>query len=127
MQEGLLFTLPGHAYEQLFKNIRKSSQHGTRIIKTFYLCSVDSDTIRNRETLPEEEMQNVGIFVFERKKLCATACKFEGGWNAHHYRILIFLLNKIEDKVSRVDTNYRDSIPVSVLLALTLRFLATGD
>ena len=38
-----------------------------------------------------------------------------------------FLLNKIEDKVSRVDTNYRDSIPASVRLALTLRFLATGD
>jgi hypothetical protein len=28
---------------------------------------------------PEEEMQNVGIFVFEWKKLCATASKFEGG------------------------------------------------
>ena len=27
----------------------------------------------------------------------------------------------------RVDTNYRDSIPASVRLALTLRFLATGD
>ena len=38
-----------------------------------------------------------------------------------------FLLNKIEDKVSRVDTNYRDNIPASVRLALTLRFLATGD
>ena len=38
-----------------------------------------------------------------------------------------FLLNKIEDKVSRVDTNYCDSIPASVQLALTLRFLATGD
>ena len=38
-----------------------------------------------------------------------------------------FLLNKIEDKVSRVDTNYRDSIPASVRLALTLKFLATGD
>ena len=36
-----------------------------------------------------------------------------------------FLLNKIEDKVSRVDTNYRDSIPALVQLAL--RFLATGD
>jgi hypothetical protein len=38
-----------------------------------------------------------------------------------------FLLNKIEDKVSRVDTNYRDSIPPLVRLVLTLRFLATGD
>ena len=38
-----------------------------------------------------------------------------------------FLLNEIEDKVSRVDTNYRNSIPASVQLALTLRFLATGD
>ena len=38
-----------------------------------------------------------------------------------------FLLNKIEDKVSRVDTNYCDSIPASVRLALTLWFLATGD
>ena len=31
-----------------------------------------------------------------------------------------FLLNEIEDKVSRVNTNYRDSIPASVRLALTL-------
>ena len=38
-----------------------------------------------------------------------------------------FLLNTIEDKVSRADTNYRDSIPATVRLALTLRFLATGD
>ena len=45
---------------------------------------------------------------------------------AGHHRI-DFLLNKIEDKVSRVDTNYRDSIPASVRLALTLRFLAIGD
>ena len=29
--------------------------------------------------------------------------------------------------MSRVDTNYQDSFPVSVQLALTLRFLATGD
>ena len=38
-----------------------------------------------------------------------------------------FLLNKIEDKVSRINTNYHDSIPASVRFALTLRFLATGD
>ena len=38
-----------------------------------------------------------------------------------------FLLNKTEDKMSRVDTNYRDSIPALVRLALTLRFLGTGD
>ena len=38
-----------------------------------------------------------------------------------------FSLNKIEDKVSRVYTNYCDSILASVRLVFTLSFLATGD
>ncbi|XP_044763654.1 uncharacterized protein LOC123320400 [Coccinella septempunctata] len=37
------------------------------------------------------------------------------------------LLGKIDEKVSRKDINYRESIPASVRLAQTLRFLATGD
>ena len=72
-----------HIYKQLFSNIRQNSQHGTRVIKTLHLCCVHSDTIRNRETPPEEDTQNVGIFIFERNKLCATASKFKGGWNIH--------------------------------------------
>ena len=47
-------------YDQLFSNIRQSSQHGTRVIKTFHLCCVDSDTIRNRETPLEEKNAECG-------------------------------------------------------------------
>ena len=102
--------------------------------RNFLSVLVDSDTIRNRKTPPEEETQNVEIFVFESKKLCATASKFKSGWNGTFHKfqphVIIgfwFFTKKIEDKVSRVNTNYGDSIPASVLLALTLRFLATGD
>ena len=49
--------------------------------QNFLFVLLDSDTIRNLETPPEEKTQNVGIFVFERKKLYATASKFEGRWN----------------------------------------------
>lgn len=38
-----------------------------------------------------------------------------------------YLLNKIEVNVSRKDTTFRDSIPAATRLAITLRFLATGD
>ncbi|KAJ8915446.1 hypothetical protein NQ315_003208 [Exocentrus adspersus] len=38
-----------------------------------------------------------------------------------------FLLNKISPMISRKDTQMRDAIPAKVRLAITLRFLATGD
>ena len=38
-----------------------------------------------------------------------------------------FLLNKIGPKIKRDDTNMRKSIPITTRLAITLRYLATGD
>ncbi len=38
-----------------------------------------------------------------------------------------FLLNKIGPKIMKKDTNMRESIPAQERLAVTLRFLATGD
>jgi hypothetical protein len=37
------------------------------------------------------------------------------------------LLNKVAPFISKQDTNYRNSIPASVRLLITLRFLASGD
>nr|CAI5824170.1 unnamed protein product [Callosobruchus analis] len=37
------------------------------------------------------------------------------------------LLNKIGPKIVKIDTNLREAIPVKERLAITLRFLATGD
>lgn len=39
----------------------------------------------------------------------------------------IFLLNAIKGKISRNDTTFRKAIPAEERLAVTLRFLATGD
>ncbi|KAJ8977072.1 hypothetical protein NQ317_017234 [Molorchus minor] len=38
-----------------------------------------------------------------------------------------FLLQLVSDKISKLNTNMRDSIKARERLALTLRFLATGD
>lgn len=38
-----------------------------------------------------------------------------------------FLVNTIGPKIKRKDTNMRNAIPVTTRLAITLRFLATGD
>lgn len=38
-----------------------------------------------------------------------------------------FLINLVGHKICKQDTNFRDSIPVKERLAITLRFLATGD
>jgi len=38
-----------------------------------------------------------------------------------------FLLQKIGPKIAKADTNFRRAIPVQLRLAITLRFLATGD
>lgn len=38
-----------------------------------------------------------------------------------------YLLNKIGPKIQKQDTNMRQAIPVQERLAVTLRFLATGD
>ena len=38
-----------------------------------------------------------------------------------------FLVSKVSEKVGKRDTNYRTCIPVDIRLAITLRFLATGD
>ncbi|KAJ8939441.1 hypothetical protein NQ318_010625 [Aromia moschata] len=38
-----------------------------------------------------------------------------------------YLLNKIGPEISKMDTNMRKCIPVQERLAVTLRFLATGD
>jgi hypothetical protein len=38
-----------------------------------------------------------------------------------------FLLNGIKNKISKKDTQLRKAIPPEVRLAITLRFLATGD
>jgi hypothetical protein len=37
------------------------------------------------------------------------------------------LLNKVAPFISKQDTNYRNSVPASVRLLITLRFLASGD
>nr|XP_023017923.1 protein ANTAGONIST OF LIKE HETEROCHROMATIN PROTEIN 1-like [Leptinotarsa decemlineata] len=37
------------------------------------------------------------------------------------------LLNKVGPKISKKNTSYRDAIPASERLAVTLRFIATGD
>lgn len=37
------------------------------------------------------------------------------------------LLQKVDPIISKKDTNWRDSIPSKVRLAVTLRFLASGD
>ncbi len=38
-----------------------------------------------------------------------------------------FLLEKIEPKIRKQSTNMREAIPVQERLAVTLRFLASGD
>jgi hypothetical protein len=38
-----------------------------------------------------------------------------------------YLLQLIAPIISKQDTNFRDSIPANTRLAITLRFLATGD
>lgn len=38
-----------------------------------------------------------------------------------------YLLQKISPTIARKDTDWRDAIPVKVRLAVTLRYLATGD
>lgn len=38
-----------------------------------------------------------------------------------------YLIGKISPMVAKLDTSYRDSIPVKIRLAITLRYLATGD
>lgn len=38
-----------------------------------------------------------------------------------------YLLQKISPIVAKQDTNWRDAIPVKLRLAVTLRYLATGD
>lgn len=38
-----------------------------------------------------------------------------------------YLLQKISQIVAKQDTDWRDAIPVKVRLAVTLRYLATGD
>jgi len=38
-----------------------------------------------------------------------------------------FLINLIEEKISKMDTAFRKAISVQEMLALTLRFLASGD
>lgn len=38
-----------------------------------------------------------------------------------------FLINKLGSKIGKIDTNLRKAIPVQNRVALTLRFLATGD
>lgn len=38
-----------------------------------------------------------------------------------------YLILMLGDKIAKQDTNYRKSIPVKEKLAVTLRFLATGD
>lgn len=38
-----------------------------------------------------------------------------------------YLLTKIGPSISKIKTNMRDCIPINERLALTLRFLATGD
>ena len=118
MHEGLLFTLPEPHLRAVVLEHSTLFPTWHPVTKTFHLCCVDSDTIRNREMLPEEETQNAGIFVFERKKLCANLKADETGLLKYFNRMsssdFDFLLNKIEDKVSRVDTNYCNSIPASV-------------
>lgn len=37
------------------------------------------------------------------------------------------LLKLVEPKIMKIDTNYRIAIPAAERLAVTLRFLATGD
>ncbi|VVC87288.1 unnamed protein product [Leptidea sinapis] len=38
-----------------------------------------------------------------------------------------YLLQKISPMVSKQDTTWREAVPTKIRLALTLRFLATGD
>lgn len=38
-----------------------------------------------------------------------------------------YLLHKIGPIIAKIDTNMRESIPIQERLAVTLRFLATGD
>lgn len=38
-----------------------------------------------------------------------------------------YLLNRISGRISRKDTNFRKAIPAKERLAVTLRYLATGD
>lgn len=38
-----------------------------------------------------------------------------------------FLLNEIGPKIAKQDTNMRKAIPIQVRLAVTLRFLVSGD
>lgn len=38
-----------------------------------------------------------------------------------------YLLQKISPVVAKQDTDWRDAIPVKIRLAVTLRYLATGD
>lgn len=38
-----------------------------------------------------------------------------------------YLINLMGHRINKKDTNYRQAIPVKERLAITLRFLATGD
>ena len=84
-----------HIYEQLFSNIRHCSHHGTRVIKTFHLCCVDSDTIRNWETPPEEVMWESSFlkgrnYVQLLANLKADVMGLFKNFNCMSSRILIF-------------------------------------
>ena len=67
---------------------------------------------RNSETVTREELLDSYLFKnFTRM----SKSDFE------------FLLNAIGQRITKRDTNMRSSIPITTRLAITLRFVATGD